>query len=551
MIKKMYAPKPKILVIIPARGGSKGIPRKNLRALAGKPLIFYSIKNAINSRYNPDVYVSSEDDEILTVAEKIGSKVHRRSKNESKDETTLDPVIFSAVQQISKVNNCTYEIIITLQPTSPLLKEATLDSAIQRILDDQSIDTIISATDDTHLTWTKKDKIYQPNYLKRVNRQYLEPIYKETGGFLITRSECVTRENRIGEKVELFGLVAQEAVDIDSYADWSLCEFYLKRKKIVFVVSGYKEIGLGHVYNTLVVANDFLDHEVIFLVDDKSDLAYQKISSKNYTVFKQVHGNIVEDIFELNPDLVINDRLDTTESYISSLKERNYKVINFEDLGKGSKLADLTINAIYPYDPTMEGSQYHGYKYVLLRDEFILSEPIKVKRNVESILLSFGGVDPNNFTEKTLRAIHSYCLKVNIKIIVVAGLGYDNYETLSKFNDIEVFSNVYNISDYMGKADVIFTSAGRTTYEIASLAVPTIVLAQNRRELTHLFADQKNGFINMGLGYEIRADEILEKFQALVADYNIRKEMSQKMKQCNLVTGRTRVMNLIRKVIDK
>lgn len=84
-----------ILVVIPARGGSKGIPRKNLRLLAGKPLIYYAIQMALNSTYNLDVYLSSEDDEILNLAQQLGAKIYRRERAIAQDMTTLDPVIFS------------------------------------------------------------------------------------------------------------------------------------------------------------------------------------------------------------------------------------------------------------------------------------------------------------------------------------------------------------------------------------------------------------------------------------------------------------------------
>ena len=70
-----------ILIVIPARGGSKGIPRKNLRLLSGKPLLYYSIKNALNSNYDLDLFVSSEDDEILNTAQKLGAKTHKRDLN--------------------------------------------------------------------------------------------------------------------------------------------------------------------------------------------------------------------------------------------------------------------------------------------------------------------------------------------------------------------------------------------------------------------------------------------------------------------------------------
>ena len=86
----------KILVVIPARGGSKGIPRKNIRVLGGKPLLFYSINSALNSNYDLDVFVSSEDDEIINIAKKFGAKTHKREVNISDYETTIDPVIYDS-----------------------------------------------------------------------------------------------------------------------------------------------------------------------------------------------------------------------------------------------------------------------------------------------------------------------------------------------------------------------------------------------------------------------------------------------------------------------
>ena len=86
----------KILVIIPARGGSKGIPQKNLRSLNKKPLIYYSIKNALNSKFKPDVYVTSDNFEILTISKQLGAKTLKRNTKLSNDSVTLDPVIFNA-----------------------------------------------------------------------------------------------------------------------------------------------------------------------------------------------------------------------------------------------------------------------------------------------------------------------------------------------------------------------------------------------------------------------------------------------------------------------
>ena len=262
-----------ILVIIPARGGSKGIPRKNIRSLNGKPLISYSIHTAMRSKYKPDVYVSSEDEEILSISELFGAKIHKRSVDNASDSVTLDPVIFEAFNYICQKEGKKYDFIVTLQPTSPLITTNSLDKALDKIIQDIGIDTIISAIDDTHLNWKKIDDKYIPNYEKRVNRQYLTPTFRESGGFLITRAEFLSEINRIGKNIDLHILDDDEGIDIDSYRDWNLCEYYLGRKKILFVISGYPEIGLGHAFNALVIANDILNHEIIFLVDKKSQLA--------------------------------------------------------------------------------------------------------------------------------------------------------------------------------------------------------------------------------------------------------------------------------------
>jgi len=539
-----------ILVIIPARGGSKGIPRKNIRSLGGKPLIAYSIENALKSKFLPDVYVSSEDNEILSLSENLGAKVITRNKQDANDSTTLDPVIFHAWQAAQTVEKKYYDIVVTLQPTSPFLKTDSIDMAIEKMILDDNIDTFISAINDTHLTWKVHDGEYKPNYQKRLNRQQLPKIYKETGGFIITRAKYIKQNNRLGDKVHLFELEDKESIDIDSYSDWGLCEFYLRRKKVLFVVSGHIEIGLGHVYNTLLLANDIASHEVIFLVDSKSQLAYDKISSRNYQVYIQQEENIINDIKKLTPDVIINDCLDTDFYYIKALKDLGMKVINFEDLGSGSKETHLTINAIYS-EPEKMPNHFFGYKYFCLRDEFLFTKKRTVNENVENILVTFGGVDPNNYTKKTIKSIYTYCISKDIKINVIAGYGYSDYDSIKQYKNINILKNVSNIAKHMNEADIIFTSAGRTTFEVASLSTPAIILAQNDRELTHFFADSRYGFINLGLGFNLSNKDILEQFKKLVENYNLRQRLSRKMADCDLNLGRQRVIELIKKVIEK
>ena len=539
-----------ILLVIPARGGSKGIPRKNLRLLNNKPLIYYSIQTALSSRYNLDIYVSSEDDEILNSASQFGVNIHKRDKNIADDKSTLDPVIYACYQYAKKSKNKDYNYIITMQTTSPLLKRNSLDNAIEIMINNPEIETMIAAKDDTHLSWRKEENRFLPNYTERVNRQYLIPSFTETGAFFITRKDIITSSNRIGRNVELYLLKNGEEIDIDTYEDWNLCEYHLQRKHILFVVTGNNIVGLGHVYNTLLLANDILNHDITFLVDKDSKLAHEKISSKNYPVYIQKDENILVDIIKINPNIIINDRLDTNEKYMNSLKKENYKIINFEDLGTGTQKADLVINAIYPEKQVLP-NHYFGQDYFILRDEFIYSKQKEIKLEVQNILITFGGVDPNNYTKKVIKTIYDYCKENNIIITVIAGFGYKKYNSLENYQNIIIKQNVMNISRYMLNADLIFTSAGRTTYEIASICTPTIVMAQNERELTHFFASSKYGFLNLGLGYNLEASQIYNTFTELVKSYESRKYMSELMKKINLKDGRKVVNKLIQNVIKE
>lgn len=539
-----------ILVVIPARGGSKGIPRKNLRLLAGKPLIYYSITTALNSKFNLDVYVSSEDSEILNTASQFGAKLHKRDFSIADDKSTLDPVIFSCYQHAKNKENKAYDYIITMQPTSPLLKTKSLDNAIEKAISNKEIETIIAAKDSTHLSWRKEGKTFLPNYRKRVNRQYLTPNFTETGGFFITRKDIITEENRIGKNVELYVLSNGEEIDIDTYEDWNICEYHIRKKHILFVITGNRKVGLGHVYNTLLIANDILNHKISFLVDSTSELAYEIITSKNYPVYMQVEKNIINDIYTLNPDVVINDMLDTPKEYIKNLKDSNVKVINFEDLGAGAEKADLVINAIYPEKKILK-NHFFGHDYFVLRDEFIYSEQKTVNKEVKNILITFGGVDPNNYTLKVVRTIYKYCSDNDISITVITGIGYSKYETLNEFTDINIQKDVKNISAYMLKADLIFTSAGRTTFEVASIGTPAIVLAQNERELTHFFASSVFGFLNLGLGYKVSNDKLYLNFIELVESFESRVHMGELMKKNDLKKSRSTVIKLIQNLINE
>ncbi|MDL2247029.1 UDP-2,4-diacetamido-2,4,6-trideoxy-beta-L-altropyranose hydrolase [Methanobrevibacter sp. OttesenSCG-928-K11] len=538
----------KILVVIPARGGSKGIPRKNCRILGERPLISYAIDMANASKYVDDVIVSTEDGEIRQISEKFGATVVGRPPELSTDEVPLDPVIFDAVLQKEKMIFDEYDIVITVQPTSPLLKTKTLDHAIEKF-DSFDIDTVISVVDDRHLRWAydHENKKYFPLYKQRLNRQYLPETFRETGSILASRRRFITEDSRLGDNIDLIKISTEESIDIDNYEDWWIAENIINKKRIAIKVDAYDEIGTGHIYRCVSIASKLYSHDVVFILNEKHKLGIDIIKKYNYPfVLHEEEDEIFKILDKFKPDIVINDILDTSKEYIYKLKMNDYFVINFEDLGEGSESADLVFDALYEHKHD-KNNVYSGYNYYILKEEFFYQKPKVIREDVSNILLTFGGTDPNNFTEKVIDSILYSGYSGEISVIL--GIGYRYNEEIQKkyynVSNVKIFENVKSISDYMAFADLIFTSAGRTMYEVCSLGVPCICLCQNERELSHTFANLKNGFINMGLGKDIEKEEIIEQLDSLIDDYEMRKAMNQRMLAIDLKHGFDNIMTMV------
>lgn len=538
----------KAIVIIPARGGSKGIPRKNVRIMNGKPLIAYAIETALQVEEIENVVVSTDDEEIADVSRMYGAMVIERPKHLGEDAVTLDPVIYHAVS-VYEEKYGTVDVVITMQPTSPLMQAETLKSALRRYFNSDA-DTMLSATNKPHLAWAEKDGKYVPLYKERLNRQYLPKHLMETGAFVISKREYVTPTSRFGNVVTLYEVPEKEAVDIDDYADWTICEMRLKRKKIIIRVDGYPEIGLGHVYRAILLANSLMGHEVLIVLSAKSTLGITKI--KEYFLSYRVVSDD-EEFFELleneKPDILINDILNTSLAYMNKVKLLVDRIVNFEDVGEGSRVANAVVNALYE-SGTVGSNYYWGHKYYCLRDEFLITTPKKFSDEVENVLVVFGGTDPGHYTERLFEVIDSMETNSKITYQFVLGLGFDREEefrekaALSRQN-IKIIKDVKMMSKYMAKADIAISSQGRTMYELAAMKVPTIIMAQNERETTHEFGYLKNGFMNLGNGMELENETLKEMLTVLIHTPQIRRQMRKSMAQMKLTDGIERVKNII------
>jgi len=535
-----------VLAIIPARGGSKGIPRKNVRLLAGHPLIWYAVENAKKCPLITEVVVTSDDEEILGICGSYGVRCIRRNSELAADNVTLDAVVYDAVVRAEREIGKTYDVVVTLQATSPLLRLDTLTAALERFWAGEG-DSLISVVNKPRLSWGKDERGYFPNYRERLNRQQLPPQYLETGSFLISRRECVTPSSRLGKKVTVFEVSDDEAVDIDAAIDWNVCQFILERKKIVFRVDGFRERGLGHIYHCLTLAYNMTGHQFMFVTRREHAEGAEKIRA-SFMPLTEIGSDA--DFFTFldawKPDIVVHDCLDTAEEYMKELKRHCAKIVTIEDLGIGARYADIVVNALY-HDENPQNNYYFGYKYVCLREEFQISTVDPFREKVRNVLVLFGGTDPCNLTHKIYNLALDYnALEEPVNFHFILGSGYWHEGIVTREDRlITVAKDVKNISDAMRQADMAFTSQGRTVFELACMGVPSIVLAQNEREQLHTFAQMENGFLNLGLGKDLTRDTVELAFRWLLRSPQMRREMRELMLRRDVKRGLRRVVDLI------
>lgn len=207
--------------IIPARGGSKGILRKNLLPVAGKPLLAWTIEHVLATP-SLECYVSTEDAEIAAVAREYGAQVIERPDELAQDTTASEPVIEHAIDVITAASGRP-ERVMFLQATSPLRLPGTLARALKEF-DETGVDSMVGVVPEPIFIWQKEPEVraLYP-YENRPRRQDMTPDqlrYRETGSLYLTRTEIYERDhNRLGGRIGLFVMDPAEGVDIDTPDD--------------------------------------------------------------------------------------------------------------------------------------------------------------------------------------------------------------------------------------------------------------------------------------------------------------------------------------------
>ena len=232
--------KKKVIAIILARGGSKGIPRKNVLEFSGLPLVAWSVIQAKKTKEIDEVYISSDSDEILEIGQYYGAIIIKRPSKYAGDTAKSEEAIIHALEVIGSDQ----DIIIMLEPTAPLRKPNDLGEAIKMFRNKGWDSCFSGATLQDFLIWKKDENgdliSVNYDYKNQGPRQMREPDYVENGAIYMFKPEIMLKnENRFGGKIGMFPNHFWQSFEIDDPEDWGFVELVFNK----YLLQDYKNLG--------------------------------------------------------------------------------------------------------------------------------------------------------------------------------------------------------------------------------------------------------------------------------------------------------------------
>ncbi len=229
-----------ILGVITARGGSKGIPGKNIKLLGGKPLIAYTIESAKKSKLITHLIVSTDDEKIADVCRQYGADVpFIRPKELAQDTTPHLPVMQHAIKFMEEKLGIVFDYAVILQPTSPFRTPEDIDGTIQKLIDTEA-DSAVSLVEfdkSMHPMKAKKlegDKVlsYCLEEVEGIRRQDIPIAYRRSGAVYAMKRDLLLKDNRLyGDFVVGYIVPKERSIDIDEPIDWIRAEYMLENLK--------------------------------------------------------------------------------------------------------------------------------------------------------------------------------------------------------------------------------------------------------------------------------------------------------------------------------
>jgi YrbI family 3-deoxy-D-manno-octulosonate 8-phosphate phosphatase len=218
--------KPKIIALVPLRGGSKSIPLKNIKLIAGKPLCSWVLEAACSSKLIDEVFVSTDSEKIISTVSSLSLpvKILKRDAVLATDTASTESVMLDFMERID------FNILVTIQATSPLMTTKDLDSGIKYFLDN-NYDSLLSGVRVKRFFWSDDNKPINYDPKKRPRRQDFKGWIVENGAFYITKKDILKKQKcRLGGRTGIYEMPSETAYEIDEPGDWNIVENILLKK---------------------------------------------------------------------------------------------------------------------------------------------------------------------------------------------------------------------------------------------------------------------------------------------------------------------------------
>jgi spore coat polysaccharide biosynthesis predicted glycosyltransferase SpsG len=537
----------------------------NIKKLGPLPLVAHTLQQAAKSKYIDRVVVSTDDDKVAGVAREYGADAPFRRPAELATVPLIKQVIAHAVRYLETEQEAKYDLVVMLQPTSPFRTAEQIDEALDKLVSDK-LDSVVSLREEKALMWRLVEGKLKPSFDKPGRREEMEPFYKEDGAIWAMRREVLDMPERLGPRVGYVLMDKASSFTVHDIYDFWVAEKLVRLPRIVFRVDGGTEMGMGHVYRSLAIAEELCSissADVQFLMSAEHPEGVKRVSGAGYTVRVLSGGGveaILEAIQDYSPNIVVNDRPFLEKEYLEALAKLGASTVNLVDsLEDIERPADITsmIIATMREDQLEREDYYGGPEFAILRESFA-GRAKSVREEAREVVVSFGGSDPQGLTLKVLRALDGVDKsrgELTVKAVLGPAFSYGQElaELLPKLRYQPILlENVEHMAETLSEADLVFCAGGMTVYEIAALGIPGIVLCQNAREQRRMEHYSRSGSIeHLGLGTEVGEKRICDTAQRLLADVGRRRAMSEAGRKLVDARGAQRVAEVVKNAVQR
>lgn len=551
------------VAIIPARGGSKRIPRKNIREFCGKPMIGWSIEAARKSGAFDEVIVSTDNEQIADVARRFGATVpFLRPAEMSGDTSPLMAVLRLHLDALAREGHA-MEFAFCIYATAPFVTPARLSDAV-RTLRESDADFILGVTPfeypvqrSLRLDAAGRLAFAEPQFALS-HSQMLEPRYHDAGQFFGGRTAAVMAyDSTLLATCLPLQVPRDEAVDIDTPEDWRFAEklFAIQNRKpprTVFKVMGGPAMGMGHILRSLELAAalPLSGIEVAGFVCNDDARSREFITAAGYPLWSDARDFPIALIDQQADVLLIDHPGELHDVCVRSRLARPGLFIAALDCFEMERAdCDLIID-LFNHHPTLKAPLSPAVKfaegpaYAIIRAEFDTwrAKPRTIPPRVKEILVTFGGADPQRHTLLILSALQGA-----LSLHVVIGPNFTHraeVEQLAGAAGAQVYKNVQEIAALMHSCDLAFAGGGTTMLELMSLGTPAIIIPQSDAEARFAASMEACGAVKTFLP-ATGAKGLRQIIEPLIDDQETRMRMSAAGRQLVDGHGKRRIADLL------